>query len=100
MKEGIKNPEMRVAFLGGLKDFGYIDSNVDINSTANSVGSVTWDNSKVVFTLGVPKSQQPKSKTDDFNNSVIRSYYVVGKIVNCAIAFTIKRIMWYNFHMS
>jgi hypothetical protein len=64
----LKNEYMRIAFLQGLKDLGYVESNIDINMSINSIGSVIWNEENTVsFTFDVPKSQQPQSKIDNFN---------------------------------
>ncbi|UZW12682.1 DUF4474 domain-containing protein [Clostridium pasteurianum] len=51
----LKDEYMRSAFLQGLEDLGYVESDMNIN------------NNTVSFTFGVPKSQQPQSKIDNFN---------------------------------
>lgn len=64
----LKDANMTTLFLQGLKDLGYIESNVNINLPTNTVGSVIWSDNTVNFTFGVPKAIQPQSKIDDFNS--------------------------------
>jgi hypothetical protein len=79
----LQDSNMRTAFLQGLNDLGYIESNVDINHSTNSVGSVIWNENTVTFTFGVPKSQQPRSKIDKFdtvqalNSSIVADYNLI-----------------------
>ncbi len=70
----LKDSDMRIAFLHGLNDLGYIESYVDIYSSSNSTGSVQWDEENTVtFTFGVPKSQQPDSRASDFDDDQTRN---------------------------
>lgn len=72
--------EMRIAFLQALKDLGYIESSVNIEISTNSNDLVVWDQNTVTFTFWVPKSQQPVSKIEKFdddqaqNESLIKDY--------------------------